>query len=668
MALKDYTIKFTDSSITGKSDILVYENSINDTSTTLELYGYGHKDYGAGLWQNMLHIMENFASASTAPAYPTVGQLWYNSGKKSLLIYVGTDDTAASNGWKNIVSNYDFSNNVSSGTPTVQYLTKSDLIGYLTPEVTQQLTGNLVLKNNDSWYTTVDGNVRLDTSATIPGNYAASVRYVNVKVDTVVTEKLTTMNNGNNVSADNVNTALSSYDTTGSPVGSNHLYIRRVKNSPVESRTMYDNLILPEQTATVIPDDDNYAATKGFVRSVLSSSKSIVTSTTVETIAAATSTDVITGTASYLPLAGGTLTGKLYLVSDETGYSDINKTRAASRAYVDYKYGLVNSNTTVPVDVDAKITAALANVATETYVNNKITTAVSNLATESYVNDKISLALSSPIVDPALTYATETYVNEKITTAIKASTTATSTITTTTSTDIISPPNKDFTDAEKLNNKDRELISYTKLPDGTLMVYGYYRNFGVSYKDNGKYASSLSKITFPDNIKFTNNYYAVSITEEVPTVTLSPTAPSGKSAIVPYTYKSCDNLRRSGLWSDFNTKYPGFYQFRGAEILNNETNLKLTYLPTKYNQPVSENYNVANTSLWDKHWAEMSKVTTGSDFTAIAPTTFSVFEKETNGFRLSAYNDNGGGGGAGLTYLFWRNFVACNFTAIGRWK
>ena len=64
----------------------------------------------------------------------------------------------------------------------------------------------------------------------------------------------------------------------------------------------------------------------------------------------------------------------------------------------------------------------------------------------------------------------------------------------------------------------------------------------------------------------------------------------------------------------------------------------------------------------------MSKVTTGSDFTAIAPTTFSVFEKETDGFRLSAYNDNGGGGGAGLSYLFWRNFVACNFTAIGRWK
>jgi hypothetical protein len=64
----------------------------------------------------------------------------------------------------------------------------------------------------------------------------------------------------------------------------------------------------------------------------------------------------------------------------------------------------------------------------------------------------------------------------------------------------------------------------------------------------------------------------------------------------------------------------------------------------------------------------MSKVTTGNDFTGIAPTTFSVFEKETDGFRLSAYNDNGGGSGAGLTYLFWRNFIACNFTAIGRWK
>lgn len=577
MALKDYTIKFTDSSIAGKSDIIVYENSINDTGTTLALYGYGHKDYGSGLWENMLHIMENFASTSTAPAYPTIGQLWYNSGKKSLLIYVGTEDTAASNGWKNIVSNYDFSNNVSSGEAVVQYLTKSDLVGYLTPEVSTQLTGNLVLKNNDAWYTTVDNVVRLDSSVTIPGNYAASVRYVNVKVDTVVTEKLTTLGNiGGNVSADGVNTSLSDYDTTGSPVGSNHLYIRRAKNSPVESRTMYDTLILPAQTSAVVSGDDNHAATKGFVRSVLGVSKTIITST--DTITGAVGNDVITGTPLYLPTAGGTLTGSLYLNPDESGYTDTNKSRAASRAYVDAKLGTGNS------------------------------------------------------------------------------------------TGIISPADKTFTDGEKLNNKDRELISYTKLPDGTLIVYGYYRNFGVAYKDNGRYASSLSKITFPDGVKFTNNYYAVSITEEVPTVTLSPTVPTGKTAIGPFTYKSCDNLRRSGLWKDFNTKHPGFYQFRGAEILNNETNLKLTYLPTKYNQPVSENYSVANTSLWDAHWKEMSKVTTGSDFTAIAPTTFSVFEKETDGFRLSAYNDNGGGGGAGLSYLFWRNFVACNFTAIGRWK
>ena len=580
MALKDYTIKFTDSSIAGKSDIIVYENSINDTGTTLALYGYGHKDYGSGLWENMLHIMENFASSSTAPAYPTIGQLWYNSGKKSLLIYVGTEDTAASNGWKNIVSNYDFSNNVSSGEAVVQYLTKSDLVGYLTPEVSTQLTGNLVLKNNDAWYTTVDNVVRLDSSVTIPGNYAASVRYVNVKVDTVVTEKLTTLGNiGGNVSADGVNTSLSDYDTTGSPVGSNHLYIRRAKNSPVESRTMYDTLILPAQTSAVVSGDDNHAATKGFVRSVLGVSKTIITSTTTDTITGAVGNDVINGTPLYLPIAGGTLTGSLYLNPDESGYTDTNKSRAASRAYVDAKLGTGNS------------------------------------------------------------------------------------------TGIISPADKTFTDGEKLNNKDRELISYTKLPDGTLIVYGYYRNFGVAYKDAGRYASSLSKITFPDGVKFTNNYYAVSITEEVPTVTMSPASPTGtKIPETPTTYKSCDNLRRSGLWSDFKKKYPGFYKFRGAEILNNETNLKLTYIPSKYNQPVSENYNVANESLWNAHWTEMSKAEVGSDFNAIAPTTFSVFEKETDGFRLSAYNDNGGGSGAGLTYLFWRNFIACNFTAIGRWK
>lgn len=579
MALKDYTIKFTDSALSGKTDITVNENSINDTDTTLVLYGYGHKDYGAGLWENMLHIMENFASSSVAPSHPTIGQLWYNAGKKSLLIYVGTADTASSNGWKNIVSNYDFSNTVSGANAAVQYLTKSDLVGYLTPEVSTQLTGNLVLKNNDSWYTTSNNVVRLDTSVTIPGNYAASVRYVNVKVDTVVSERIATaLGTGSNVSADSVVTALLDYDTTGTPVGSNHLYIRRAKNSPEESRTMYDNLILPAQSTATVSGDDNYAATKGYVRAVLSASKSTVSSTSSSTSSSSSST-----AGNYLPLAGGTLTGNLYLIADETGYTDSNKNRAATRAYVDAKVGTGNS-------------------------------------------------------------------------------------TSTSSTDIISSLDKNFTDAEKLNNKDRELISYTKFPDGTLMVYGFYRNFGVSYKDDGRYASSQTKITFPDGVKFTNNYYAISITEEVPTVTLSPTVPTGKTAEPPTTYKSCDNLRRSGLWKDFKIKYLGFYKFRGSDILNKESDLKLTYIPSKYNQPVSENYNVANTSLWDAHWKQESTDTVGSDFTAIAPTTFSVFEKEVDGFRLSAYNDNGGGSGAGLTYLFWRNFIACNFTAIGRWK
>jgi hypothetical protein len=614
MALRDYTIKFTDSAISGKNDILVGENTVNNSNTSLTLYGYGHKNYGTGLWENMLHIMENFASSTEAPAHPTIGQLWYHSGKKSLLIFVGTDDTAASNGWKNIVSNYDFSNNI--GGEVVQYLTKSDLVGYLTSDVTPQLTGDLVLKNNDSWYTTVAGVVRLSTSVTIPGNYAASVRYVNTKVDTVVTDKITTAlaanpaTTGTNtvtgaVSADSISVALANYDTTGSPVGANHPYIRRASTSPEESRTMYNSLILPAQTTAVVAGDDNFAATKGYVRAVLTAG--LITNTATSTITGSSGTDTITGastkdvigTPSYLPLAGGTLNGKLYLASDETGYSDTNKNRAATRAYVDYKFGLVETTT---------------------------------------ASDTITSVTSSD------------------------------TITSVTATDIISSPDKTFTDGEKLNNKDRELISYTKFPDGTLMVYGFYRNFGVSYKDDGRWASSLSKITFPDGIKFTNNYYSVSITEEVPTVTLSPTVPSGKPAVAPFTYKSCDNVRRSGLWKDFSIKYPGFYKFRGSEILNKESDLKLTYIPSKYNQPVSENYNVANTSLWNAHWTEMSKVTTGNDFTGIAPTTFSVFEKETDGFRLSAYNDNGGGSGAGLTYLFWRNFIACNFTAIGRWK
>lgn len=48
-------------------------------NTTLSLYGQSFQDYGEGVWQDMVYLLENFASP-IIPVRATEGQLWYNNG------------------------------------------------------------------------------------------------------------------------------------------------------------------------------------------------------------------------------------------------------------------------------------------------------------------------------------------------------------------------------------------------------------------------------------------------------------------------------------------------------------------------------------------------------------------------------------------------------------
>lgn len=47
-------------------------------TTTLKLYGKGMSDYGEGIEQNLIYMLEHFAN-STSPVNPKEGQLWYNN-------------------------------------------------------------------------------------------------------------------------------------------------------------------------------------------------------------------------------------------------------------------------------------------------------------------------------------------------------------------------------------------------------------------------------------------------------------------------------------------------------------------------------------------------------------------------------------------------------------
>ena len=87
MSKKTYYINYTDGLNKPSFNIPFGEA---DNSTSLVLYGQGRTEYAEGLWNNLLHLLENFANGNpnyTGPDNPTEGQLWYDSFNKVLKIY-----------------------------------------------------------------------------------------------------------------------------------------------------------------------------------------------------------------------------------------------------------------------------------------------------------------------------------------------------------------------------------------------------------------------------------------------------------------------------------------------------------------------------------------------------------------------------------------------------
>jgi hypothetical protein len=67
-------------------------NTIDQTSTSLTLFGKNITNYGELFNENFIHLLENFSNSS-APLYPITGQIWYDTSVKRLKIYDGTQFT-----------------------------------------------------------------------------------------------------------------------------------------------------------------------------------------------------------------------------------------------------------------------------------------------------------------------------------------------------------------------------------------------------------------------------------------------------------------------------------------------------------------------------------------------------------------------------------------------
>jgi hypothetical protein len=78
------------------SQLLVLDDAVLDTSTSLGLVGRNYVGYGESQNENFVWLLENFANGNP-PTRPITGQLWYNTNTQSLKLYDGAEwKTAAS--------------------------------------------------------------------------------------------------------------------------------------------------------------------------------------------------------------------------------------------------------------------------------------------------------------------------------------------------------------------------------------------------------------------------------------------------------------------------------------------------------------------------------------------------------------------------------------------
>jgi hypothetical protein len=79
-----YTLNWSDNGL--KSPITINEGTIDTALTPLTLVGKGRHNWGEPMQENLLHLMERFASLGVEPNSPTPGMLWFNATTGQLLL------------------------------------------------------------------------------------------------------------------------------------------------------------------------------------------------------------------------------------------------------------------------------------------------------------------------------------------------------------------------------------------------------------------------------------------------------------------------------------------------------------------------------------------------------------------------------------------------------
>lgn len=159
-----YTIVKSDGSVL----TTIADGTINTTSTSIGLPGRNYAGYGQTLDTNFVHTLENFA-ATTPPANPIRGQLWYDINSSTLKVC--PTDGAAASAWASLTST------ASGGTTTFGAVT---------------VTGNLAAANLSAT-NTISGNAVTASFLTISANAnIANANITSANINSLTTTSITT--------------------------------------------------------------------------------------------------------------------------------------------------------------------------------------------------------------------------------------------------------------------------------------------------------------------------------------------------------------------------------------------------------------------------------------------------------------------------------------------
>ena len=421
-----YTIRFSD---TTKASFTINElkkdgpGSLDGSHTDLVLYGKGNSDYGEDLWNNLVHILENFSSAGPGPANPIEGQLWYNKVDGVLSVYkeIKPSTTPKTYEWSKVVdvqsiSNPNIINGLIVGLTTAladpTNTAKTALLSALGDSYLQKTGGTLTGPLNINPYTTDAANDPLQNN-----NLAVSVSYLK----SYVNNKIANIDLSTLIGFD-----IPPFDST-LDAGYGGYYIKKVLDSSYVDNTLdaaqmvQSNIILPTYNPDIV--NAKFAASREYVDAKIAEFEKSFTK------------KIIWG--STLNLANNLITGTLS-ARLPAGFNYINSPTVAVSPVLSGIVVNVNSNVTKDV-----ITISFSGTTTASQVLSKVSIAGSQITgIAGYIDSETliyNINLGTAIVTTTTNATTTTTAVVSTSTTTSAPTTSTTAVPTTTTTAVPTP-------------------------------------------------------------------------------------------------------------------------------------------------------------------------------------------------------------------------------------